>query len=91
MEHSGVPLARRLDESFVLIRDEVEAYFAHEDASRAFRGVGSHTTQFDKLIAGNGTWVDVRLWRGRFLFSGPSLRACGREPGSCTQCNACDS
>eukprot|EP00913_Durusdinium_trenchii_P024046 g22584.t1 len=29
------------------------------------KGVGAHTTSFDRLIAGNGTWQDVRLWRGR--------------------------
>merc|ERR1712216_523046 len=28
-------------------------------------GVGTHTTQFDKRIAGYGTWVDVSLFRGR--------------------------
>eukprot|EP00435_Cladocopium_sp_Y103_P029076 s1830_g7.t1 len=29
------------------------------------RGVGSHTTSFDQLIKGNGSWQDLRLWRGR--------------------------
>eukprot|EP00747_Dinoflagellata_sp_TGD_P034019 gnl/TRDRNA2_/TRDRNA2_136998_c0_seq1.p1 gnl/TRDRNA2_/TRDRNA2_136998_c0~~gnl/TRDRNA2_/TRDRNA2_136998_c0_seq1.p1 ORF type:complete len:430 (-),score=74.26 gnl/TRDRNA2_/TRDRNA2_136998_c0_seq1:12-1301(-) len=59
------PLARRLDENAEAIRAEVTAFWSHPDAAAELKGVGAHTTQFDKMIAGNGTWVDVRLWRGR--------------------------
>lgn len=62
---SEFPLARRLDANFEAIRHEVESFWSHPDAVKELGGVGSHTTQFDRLIAGNGTWVDVRLWRGR--------------------------
>eukprot|EP00971_Amphidinium_carterae_P242591 4816697-Amphidinium_carterae.1 len=62
-----LPVAAKLEKHFVAIQSELQAFFSHEDAHQAFRGVGSHTTQFDRLIAGNGTWVDVRLWRGRFF------------------------
>uniref|UniRef100_A0A7S4PTA1 Aspartyl/asparaginy/proline hydroxylase domain-containing protein n=1 Tax=Alexandrium monilatum TaxID=311494 RepID=A0A7S4PTA1_9DINO len=62
---AGFPLARRLDENFAAIRREVDAFWRDPAAAAELRGVGSHTTQFDRLIAGNGTWVDVRLWRGR--------------------------
>lgn len=59
------PLANKLDANFEAIRDEISAFWEHPDALVSLAGVGSHTTQFDRLIAGNGTWVDVRLWRGR--------------------------
>jgi len=62
---SQFPVARRLDANFEAIQREVQAFWSHEDASREIEGVGSHTTPVDRLIAGNGTWVDVRLWRGR--------------------------
>ncbi|CAK0794114.1 unnamed protein product [Prorocentrum cordatum] len=58
-------LARQLDDRQEDIRREVESFWSHPDALAELKGVGSHTTQFDRLIAGNGTWVDVRLWRGR--------------------------
>jgi len=58
-------LARRLEANFEAIRHEVDAFWRHSDSARELQGVGQHTTQFDKHIAGNGTWVDVRLWRGR--------------------------
>jgi len=59
------PLAKQLDENFHAIQAEVQAFWEHPDALGQLKGVGSHTTQFDQMIAGNGTWVDVRLWRGR--------------------------
>lgn len=62
---SQFSLARRLDANFDLIRAEVNAFWSHPDAAAELKGVGAHTTQFDRLISGNGTWVDVRLWRGR--------------------------
>jgi len=58
-------LAQRLDANAVAIQEEVQSFWQHPDAAKYLAGVGSHTTQFDRLIAGNGTWVDVRLWRGR--------------------------
>eukprot|EP00928_Gymnodinium_smaydae_P057832 TRINITY_DN41059_c0_g1_i1.p1 TRINITY_DN41059_c0_g1~~TRINITY_DN41059_c0_g1_i1.p1 ORF type:complete len:428 (+),score=78.16 TRINITY_DN41059_c0_g1_i1:46-1284(+) len=58
-------LARRLDENAARITKEVMDFFAHPDAQAHLKGVGSHTTEFDRRISGNGTWVDVRLWRGR--------------------------
>jgi len=69
------PLARRLDENFEDIRREVERFWRSPDAAAELKGVGSHTTQFDKMIAGNGTWVDVRLWRGRAF----NTRLCARH------------
>mmetsp|Transcript_30699 Transcript_30699/g.56098 ORF Transcript_30699/g.56098 Transcript_30699/m.56098 type:complete len:378 (-) Transcript_30699:3-1136(-) len=62
-----LPVAAKLEKNFAAIQAELKAFFMHDDSLQAFRGVGSHTTQFDRLIAGNGTWVDVRLWRGRFF------------------------
>lgn len=59
------PLARLLDKNFAAIRQEVSTFWAHPDAAKELKGVGKHTTEFDRLISGNGTWVDVRLWRGR--------------------------
>eukprot|EP00927_Polykrikos_kofoidii_P065208 TRINITY_DN60998_c0_g1_i1.p1 TRINITY_DN60998_c0_g1~~TRINITY_DN60998_c0_g1_i1.p1 ORF type:complete len:425 (-),score=55.50 TRINITY_DN60998_c0_g1_i1:114-1388(-) len=58
-------LAKLLDANFDLVSKEVVAFFSHPDAALELKGVGKHTTQFDGRIAGNGTWVDVRLWRGR--------------------------
>lgn len=59
------PLAKKLDANFEAIHREIDTFWRHPDAFAELKGVGSHTTQFDKYIAGNGTWVDVRLWRGR--------------------------
>jgi len=59
------PLARRLDANYDAIRREVEAFVRDPEAATEFMSVGSHTTQFDQYIAGNGTWMDARLWRGR--------------------------
>mmetsp|Transcript_71057 Transcript_71057/g.137102 ORF Transcript_71057/g.137102 Transcript_71057/m.137102 type:complete len:455 (+) Transcript_71057:70-1434(+) len=58
-------VARRLDANAEAIQQEVQSFWRHPDAAKYLAGVGAHTTQFDRLIAGNGTWVDVRLWRGR--------------------------
>jgi len=58
-------LARLLDNNFEAIRREVADFWEHPDAAKELSGVGGHTTQFDKAIAGNGTWIDVRLFRGR--------------------------
>lgn len=62
---SQFSVAHRLDANFDAIHREVKRFWNSPDAAAELAGVGSHTTQFDRLIAGNGTWVDVRLWRGR--------------------------
>eukprot|EP00746_Dinoflagellata_sp_MGD_P016312 gnl/MRDRNA2_/MRDRNA2_136765_c0_seq1.p1 gnl/MRDRNA2_/MRDRNA2_136765_c0~~gnl/MRDRNA2_/MRDRNA2_136765_c0_seq1.p1 ORF type:complete len:378 (-),score=55.65 gnl/MRDRNA2_/MRDRNA2_136765_c0_seq1:23-1156(-) len=59
------PLTQLLESNFDTIRAEVNAFWKSDDAWNQLKGVGAHTTPFDKRIAGNGTWVDVRLWRGR--------------------------
>jgi hypothetical protein len=58
-------LAKKLEDNFELIRREINDFWQHPDSLRNLKGVGSHTTQFDRFLAGNGSWVDVRIWRGR--------------------------
>eukprot|EP00434_Breviolum_minutum_P013038 symbB.v1.2.011486.t1/scaffold766.1/size164214/11 len=59
-----LPLAQRLNRHFPALQKELQHFWSTE-AKEHLKGVGSHTTSFDQLIAGNGTWQDVRLWRGR--------------------------
>ncbi|CAJ1408267.1 unnamed protein product [Effrenium voratum] len=65
VENCALPLARRLDAHAAALSAELRRFWAHADLKDHLKGVGEHTTGFDRLIAGNGTWVDVRLWRGR--------------------------
>eukprot|EP00746_Dinoflagellata_sp_MGD_P001381 gnl/MRDRNA2_/MRDRNA2_102590_c0_seq1.p1 gnl/MRDRNA2_/MRDRNA2_102590_c0~~gnl/MRDRNA2_/MRDRNA2_102590_c0_seq1.p1 ORF type:complete len:430 (+),score=67.35 gnl/MRDRNA2_/MRDRNA2_102590_c0_seq1:62-1291(+) len=59
------PTAKLLDSNYEAIKKEVNEFWASPEAAIQLKGVGLHTSQFDKTIAGNGTWIDVRLWRGR--------------------------
>eukprot|EP00439_Symbiodinium_sp_Y106_P069186 s843_g11.t2 len=65
VEGCELPLAQRFNAHFPAIQREVQRFWDHPDLEEHLKGVGTHTTRFDRLIAGNGTWVDVRLWRGR--------------------------
>merc|ERR1711957_917596 len=59
------PVARLLDDNFAAIRAEVVAFLERRDSQARFSAVGTNTASADQLLAGNGSWKDVTLWRGR--------------------------
>ena len=65
LDSCELPLARRLNAHFDSISKEMRHFWYSEDSKAYLKGVGAHTTSFDELIKGNGSWQDIRLWRGR--------------------------
>ncbi|CAK8994013.1 unnamed protein product [Durusdinium trenchii] len=66
LDSCDLPLAQRLNAHFGAVSKELLHFWSlKHELKDHLRGVGAHTTSFDRLIAGNGTWQDVRLWRGR--------------------------